>query len=82
MDKPSSSVWLSAIMLRFAHVWDDYVSPFGNDFADGVTLIKRVGVLQQPCITCLFVFHVVLIATLLICLIVVLFTYYIYSCKK
>ena len=50
---------------------------FGNDFADGVTLIKRVGVLQQPSIMCLFNFHVVLIATLLICLIVVLFTYYI-----
>ena len=42
-------------MLRLAHVWDDYVYPFGNDFADGVTLIKRVGVLQQPCIcVCLF----------------------------
>ena len=34
MDKPSSSVWLSAVMLRLAHVWDDYVYPFGNDFAD------------------------------------------------
>ena len=52
-------------MLRLAHVWDDYVYPFGNDFADGVTLIKRVGVFQQHCIMCLFVFHVVLIATLL-----------------
>ena len=34
MDKPSSSVWLSAVMLHLAHVWDDYVYPFGNDFAD------------------------------------------------
>ena len=28
MDKPSSSVWLSAVMLHLAHVWDDYVYPF------------------------------------------------------